>query len=251
MKLTYRDKIILIGAVVIIIWAIGIFLIIKPAFTTMGDTSKTKDSKDNEVITLQERVEQEKNLKEDLQKAYDLAVEHSNEFFYKVDTKEGVTDTIRDLLYTKQREIVNSSFTISDMSANTVSPYASKDKAEVESYLDQQARLIENTTQADATAQVPTASNVAITISTYAVTTDYTCTIEELLDFADSLQSTDQQSFIIQSASIEDVSETGDIEGNLTFNYYMAPEIPKPAALGGNDKDDAKDEAKDDESKAD
>ena len=53
MKLTYRDKILLIGAVVVIIWAIGIFVIIKPAFTTMGDTSKTKDNKDNEVITLQ------------------------------------------------------------------------------------------------------------------------------------------------------------------------------------------------------
>ena len=35
------------------------------------------------------------------------------------------------------------------------------------------------------------------------------------------------------------------ITGEMTFNYYMAPEIPKPAALGGDKKDEAKDDKKD------
>lgn len=246
MKLTYRDKILLIGAIVVILWAVGIFVIIKPSFSKMNDTSKTKDSKENEVITLQERVDQEKNLKDELQKAYDEAVEHSNEFFYKVDTKESVTDTIRELLTTNKRKVVNTSFQIADMATNSVTPYATVDKGLNASYLDEQAKLIENSGAAaqEETAQ-NTKANVAITISTYAVTSDYKCTMEDLLDFADSLQTTDQQSFIIQSAEITDVNETGELEGSMTFNYYMAPEIPKPAALGGDKKDEAKDDKKD------
>ena len=246
MKLTYRDKILLIGAVVVILWAIGIFLIIKPAFTTMNDTSKTKDSKDNEVVTLQNRVDDEKNLKEDLQKAYDDAVEHSNEYFYKLDTKEAVTDTIRELLYTNTRKVVNTKYSIDDLSNNVVTPYASSNENLVVSSLGEQVKLINNSTGTQTEEQTLTANaGTAITISTYAVTSDYECTLEELLDFADSLESTDQQSFIIQTVKIEDVNETGKITGEMTFNYYMAPEIPKPAALGGDKKDEKKDEAKD------
>lgn len=253
MKLTYRDKILLIGAVVVIIWAIGIFLIIKPSFTTMSDTSKKKDSKDNEVITLQERVDAEKNLKDDLQKAYDSAVEHSNEYFYKLDTKEEVTDVIRELLYTSKREIVNTTYSIDDLSDIAVTPYDVKVAGDLNnaSSLQQQVDAINGKVandQAQATAQ----ASVVATVSAYTINSDYECTLEELLAFADSLESTDQQSFIIQTIKIEDVNETGKIQGDMTFNYYMAPEVPKPAALGGDEKKDEKkdDDKKDDDSSA-
>lgn len=250
MKLTYRDKIMLIAAVVIIIWAIGIFLIIKPAFTTMSDTSKTKDSKDNEVVMLQQRVDDEKNLKDDLQKAYDSAVAHSNEYFYKLDTKEAVTDVIRKLLYTSKRKIVNTSYAIEDLTSTAVVPY-SYTKAEVTSSLQDQVNLIKNSTAGTAKTDGTAVPEVAVVISSYAISSDYECTLEELLAFADSLESTDQQSFIIQAVGIEDINEKGKIKGEMKFNYYMAPEVPKPAALGGDDKkDEAKDDKKDDSSKA-
>ncbi len=250
MKLTYRDKIMLIGAVVIILWAIGIFLIIKPAFSDMDDKSKTKDSKDNEVVVLQQRVDQEANLKDDLQKAYDQAVEHTNEYFYKLDTKESVTDTVRDLLYTKKREIVNTSYTIGDLESNAVTNY-SYSKAEVSSSLQEQVNLIKNSGKAEEKTD-PNAAAPA-SIYAYSIDSDYECTLEELLAFADSLESTDQQSFIIQSISIEDVNEKGKITGQMSFKYYMAPKVPKPAALGGDDedkKDEAKDDKEDESSKA-
>ncbi|MBR1749485.1 MAG: hypothetical protein IJ740_01205 [Ruminococcus sp.] len=257
MKLTYRDKILLIGAVVVIIWAIGIFLIIKPAFDTMSETSHKKDTKENEVVQLQTRVDDEANLKEDLQKAYDQAVEHSNEYFYKLDAKEEVTDNIRALLKTNKREIVNTDYSIEDLSLATVSAY-SYDVEELLSLLEEQAKAVKDAKVADpnaesgegdaATQAQSTASKtlaLANTVSTYEVTSDFECTLDELYDFADTLLTTDQQSFIIKSCTIEDVSEN-DVTGEISFNYYMAPEIPKPAALGGDKKDDAKDEAKDD-----
>ncbi len=242
MKLTYRDKIMLIGAVVVILWAIGIFLIIKPAFSDMDDKSKTKDSKDNEVVVLQQRVDDEANLKDELQKAYDQAVEHTDEYFYKLDTKEAVTDTVRDLLYTKKREIVNTSYKIEDLESNAVSNY-SYSKQSVSSSLQEQVDLINNSGKTDADDANAMAGPVSI--YAYSIDSDYECTLDELLAFADSLESTDQQSFIIQSISIEDVNEKGKITGEMSFKYYMAPKVPKPAALGGDD-DDKKDEAKDD-----
>ena len=253
MKLTYRDKILLIGAVVVVIWAIGIFLIIKPSFATMSDTSKKKDSKDNEVITLQERVDAEKNLKDDLQKAYDSAVEHSNEYFYKLDTKEEVTDVIRELLYTSKREIVNTTYSIEDLSDVAVTPYDVAVAGDLNnaSSLQQQVDAINGKVVNNQVQAVPQNTAVA-TVSAYSINSDYECTLEELLDFADSLESTDQQSFIIQTIEIEDVNETGKIQGEMTFNYYMAPEVPKPAALGGDEKKDEKkdDDKKDDDSSA-
>lgn len=253
MKLTYRDKILLIGAVVVIIWAIGIFLIIKPSFTTMSDTSKKKDSKDNEVITLQERVDAEKNLKDDLQKAYDSAVEHSNEYFYKLDTKEAVTDVIRELLYTSKREIVNTTYTIEDLSDVAVTPYDVAVAGDLNnaSSLQQQVDAINGKVVNNQAQAVPQKNTAVATVSAYSINSDYECTLEELLAFADSLESTDQQSFIIQTIEIEDVNETGKIQGDMTFNYYMAPEVPKPAALGGDEKkDEKKDDKKDDDSSA-
>ena len=244
MKLTYRDKIMLIGAVVIILWAIGIFLIIKPAFSDMDEKSKTKDSKDNEVVVLQQRVDQEANLKDDLQKAYDQAVEHTNEYFYKLDTKESVTDTVRDLLYTKKREIVNTSYKINDLESNAVTNY-SYSKAEVSSSLQEQVDLIKNSGKKDDSVDPNLNAAAPASIYAYSIDSDYECTLEELLAFADSLESTDQQSFIIESISVEDVNEKGKITGQMAFKYYMAPKVPKPAALGGDD-DDKKDEAKDD-----
>ena len=89
MKLTYRDKIMLIGAVVIILWAIGIFLIIKPAFSDMDEKSKTKDSKDNEVVVLQQRVDQEASLKDDLQKA---VYEVSAKLYQQAAPQQGAPD---------------------------------------------------------------------------------------------------------------------------------------------------------------
>ena len=254
MKLTYRDKIMLVGAVVIIIWAIGIFLIIKPAFSTMSDTSKKKDSLDNEVVTLQQKVDKEKDLKDQLQKAYDEAVEHSNEYFYKLDTKENVTDNVRELLYTNKRKIVNTDYKIDDLVNNIVTPYEYSE-TELLSSLEEQVKLINDPASANATAAAANNANkvvpVAISISTYEISSDYECTLDELLAFADSLESSDQQSFIIQTVKIEDVNEKGKIQGDMTFNYYMAPEIPKPSALGGDDKkDEAKDDKKDDSSKA-
>ncbi len=261
MKLTYRDKILLIGAVVIVIWAIGIFLIIKPAFDTMSDTSKKKDSKENEVVQLQTRVDEEANLKEDLQKAYDNAVAHSNEYFYKLDAKEEVTDNIRNLLVTDKREIVNTDYTIDDLSLATITAY-SYDVEEILSLLDEQAKAVKdakaapadgstdanaNTEQAQAQATASATLALANTVNTYEVKSDFTCTLDELFDFADTLLTTDQQSFIIKNCEITDVTEN-EVTGEISFSYYMAPEIPKPAALGG-DKDDAKkDEAKDDSS---
>ena len=247
MKLTYRDKIMLVGAVVVILWAIGIFIIIKPAFTTMNETSKTKDSKDNEVVVLQQRVDDEKNLKDDLQKAYDQAVEHSNEYFYKLDTKEAVTDVIRELLYTSKRKIVNTTYTISDLGSSQVTKY-SYNKADVKSSLQEQVDIINNSSlNADQNNTVN--APVAVSIYTYDVESDYECTLEELLAFADSLESTDQQSFIVQSITVEDVNEKGKIVGQMAFKYYMAPKVPKPAALGGEDeKEESKDESKSDDS---
>ena len=248
MKLTYRDKILLIGAVVVIIWAIGIFVIIRPAFATMNDTSRKKDSKDNEVITLQERVDSEKNLMEDLQKAYDDAVKHSDEFFYKVDTKEAVTDNVRELLKTSKREIVNKDYSIDDISLASVTAYGSKNTgAAAKSILETQADVVQNGTTAVQNKNNNTVKTIANTVSNYRITTDYECKLDEIFDFADTLLSTDQQSFIIQSINIEDVN-SDTVTGDISFNYYMAPEIPKPAALVGDDdkKDEAKDDSKED-----
>ncbi len=253
MKLTYRDKILLIGAVVVIIWAIGIFLIIKPAFTTMNETSNTRDSKDNEVVMLEERVEKEKNLKDELQKAYDDAVEHSDEYFYKLEPKDEVADVIKDILLTDNREIDYTTFAIQDLSVESISSYDFSD-VQVNSFLDYQAKTIQNAGIDQSAAQDILAGTVAnaYTVGVYNVDTDFKCDIGDLFDFADNLLTSNQKSFILQEVAIQFGEEgkslvgvdSGEIEGSITYKYYMAPEIPKPAALGGDD--DKKDEAKED-----
>ena len=63
----------------------------------------------------------------------------------------------------------------------------------------------------------------------------------------------DEKALYNESIAVEDVNEKGKITGQMSFKYYMAPTVPKPAALGGDDedkKDEAKDDKEDESSKA-
>ena len=224
----------------------------------MNETSNKRDSKDNEVVMLEERVESEKNLKDELKKAYEEAVEHSDEFFYKLQPKDESADIIRELLLTNKREIEYTSFTIEDMAVESISTYG-YEKPVINSFLDDQAKTIESagTVQNQSEDSLSATTDTAYTVGVYGVTTDVECDLGDLFDFADNLLTTTQKSFILQDVTIEAPdgdtlvgAKSGDVEGTITYKYYMAPEIPKPAALAADDKDNAKEESKDDSSES-
>lgn len=240
MKLTYRDKVMLITVLVILVWVIGIFLIIKPAYSTMSTTQSNLSTKETELTTLKNQATEEENLPQTIKKDYDAAVESAN-YFYPFEDKEVATNKIRALMTTSKRDIEHTTFTIDDYASKSITAY-SFSKAEVDDsltpYVDQVTNAsvaTTDTTSTNATA-TPVSTAAISAIGCYTITTDFKCSFTELTDFIDDLQTTDQKSLIIDSCEITDIT-ADTIEGNLSFTYYMAPTLVNP--LDVNSADDA------------
>ncbi len=88
MKLSYREKIILMIVVAIITLAVGFFVVLKPQITKISNTSVDLVQKKAEQISIEQKIASAKDLQEKLNKLYEEDKSLAAFYFPEIDTYE-------------------------------------------------------------------------------------------------------------------------------------------------------------------
>lgn len=195
MKLTYRDKVILIAIAVVAVWAIGIMYFIRPKFNDLDTANKDYDAV---VVTRDQKaaeVNQDKNLKQDVEDALDEVKKISSNFYAKMPSEE-VANTIDKLL--DDCEITNTNMSISAYSSVTLA-YIVSDPQVTDTELD---RIAGTTSQQ----VVVDGDQGPVEVPAYSISFDFNCKFEDLQKFVDTLPTNSKKSLVITTCSIDDVT---------------------------------------------
>ena len=87
MKLSHRDRVMLTIVLVIIVWAIGIWFFIIPAFQELGE--KKDELSDRQIVLskLNDENEKDKDLPQRIESAYNTSEELAKNFYTKQTTQ--------------------------------------------------------------------------------------------------------------------------------------------------------------------
>lgn len=227
MKMSYRDKVILIVLLVILVWAIGIMYFIKPKFESLDRTNKEYDSVVATLKKKEAQVEEEKDLKERVQAAYENANKLASIFYDRMGSPEAsiLIDTLLD-----EDNIVNDSLALSPYSSTTLdfvnsTPYEATTEIDKIAQRSQQLGKPLDTITSDS---VQSASGPA-ELPAFTATFGYECKLEDLKAFFDHLLAAEQCSLIVTDCTIDDVNEE-KVKGNITMVLIMVPRYSDPFA---------------------
>jgi hypothetical protein len=228
MKLNQRDKIILIGVLVVLIWIAGIMLFIKPAISDVSSASKELDAKEMELSSLQAQIKQDENLPQEVDDAYDEATEIASVFYSKRQQDAAMTEVQSQIDGTSDdTKITNTNLYITEMFSNTLERYEyteSSDRTALDDII-------------DGTADSSSTSTVAVTstqVNDYTMSFDFECTKKNLLTFIQNIQTNSQKSLVISELTINDVLENEDdteITGSMSLDFMMLRELQDPDTL--------------------
>lgn len=234
MKLTYRDKVLLISVLVILVWVAGVMLFIKPAFDDLSAANKTYDSKVIDLNAKKDKIDKDKNLPQRVTDAFDEVSKLASNFYGKLSTDD-VSEIIDKLL--DADKITNDSLAISSYSS-VVLDVVSNDKNVIETDIDKivNGEAVDETTQKkNAAAANAQAESTAVTVPCYTVSFGYTCEFKNLKSFLDKLTTNNEKSLVVTSCTITDVNAK-EIEGQMTLVMMMMPQIENPIEADKADK---------------
>ncbi|MBR6045009.1 MAG: hypothetical protein IKP47_05170 [Ruminococcus sp.] len=227
MKLSYRDKVILIVLLVILVWVIGVMFFIKPKFEELDDANKEFD---NQVLVLENKkneIKADEGLEDRVREAYNEVTNITKNFYDKMTTEE-VSETIDNIL--DEDEITNDSLSISAYGTATidlVNSIPQDMQTEVDIIASQNANLgvtpVENSEEitSEETVQGPA------TVPAYSVSFGFSCTMEQLQSFLDKLLTRNEKSLVVTSCTISDVNEE-TISGSMDMTLMMMPRLQNP-----------------------
>lgn len=256
MKLSYRDKVILITLLVIFVWVIGVMFFIKPKFEELDDANKEFDA---QVVVLNDKkkqIEEDEGLEDRVKEAYKNVTNIANNFYDKMTTDE-VSTLVDNLLDDKEVKITNANLSISQYSSATLD-FINGTPEEAATDIDK----IANQNYQEGEEMVEEASsqdtiNGPITVPAYIVSFSYSSSFDGLKKFLENLRSNKQKSLVVTNCSIQDVNEeviTGDVEMVL----MMMPRMKDPlkvdkeasAKTDSSEKSDDSSKTEDSSSKA-
>lgn len=220
MKLTYRDKVLLISVLVVLVWAAGIMLFIKPAFGDMNSASTTYTDKVTEYEQKREQVESEVDLPQRVDEAYNDTSNIASKFYSTLSTDD-VAETVDTLL--DRDSIKNDSLTISPYSSVVLDRFGYTSTL-LQTDID---LVVEGQTDTAVSAATDPEAVTAVTIPCYTVSFGFTCKFDDLKSFLDKLTTNNEKSLVVTNCTITDVN-AADIEGTMTMNLMMLPKLPSP-----------------------
>jgi hypothetical protein len=226
MKLNQRDKIVLIGILVVLIWIIGIMFFIKPAVQSVQTASQTLDAKEMELSSARALIKEDENLPQDVDDAYNKATEIASVFYDKMQQHVVATEVQSQL---DDHNIKNLNLSISQLSSKTLSKY-NFDQYPTMTALDTLVDSVETST--DGTEETSeTAIDASAEVSNYTFNFSFECTKGDLLKFMQDIQTNAQRSLVVSSVSIADVGDNTDsteISGSMALDFMMVPDLPNP-----------------------
>ena len=237
MKLSYRDKMILIVVFVLLIIVAGFMLFIKPAIDECSQASSDLESAKVQLSELEDQVDKDKNLAAEIQTLYTSTSQVAANFYdYQVAYK--ATDKVRELFNVDDVKIKNSNMTISSYGSTVLSPFAYESTATATDF-DTKVNEYNNASTADSSAADANAdANAAAedpnaaagqTIGYYSLNIQFKSSLSGFKNFADNLTTNNEKSMVIENVSIENVNES-EISGSMTLNMYVLKKLADPSA---------------------
>jgi hypothetical protein len=228
MNLNAREKLILVVVLVVIIWIAGVVTFIKPAIDDVKAAQNTLDQKKIELAEKQERIRQDENLKEDIRKAYDKAVETGKVFYPKMVQHDAATE-MQDLFDVdgnkdNGQELKNDNLQISSMgTANLVKYIYTPTEAEGKF-----EKILKKMDAAEETTKTkPTPSS----LTAYSFETHFIATKEDTQTFMENILNNEHKSMVITEFTIDDIGDNEDKtewECNMKLVMYMIPTLKDP-----------------------
>lgn len=222
MKLNHRDKLLLIGVFVVLIWVAGIMLFIKPALDDMKNASQTLDAKEIELSGLEKQIDEDKNLPQDVENAHAEASEIADVFYGLLQQHEAMTEVQGQFDFDDKREgqeIKNSDLSISEMQVATLDKFTEENRIK----LSQAQIIVDGMNEVD-TSQLETITDV----NDYEMSFKFTATKKDLIAFIQNLQTNPDRSLVIKTLRIEDMGENKDdteLSGEMSLDFMMLPQL--------------------------
>lgn len=224
MKLTYRDKVVLITLVVILVWVLGVMFFIKPKFEDLDQANKDYDTAVAELENKKALIKADEGLEDRVKEAYQASIKVAENFYDKM-TSDEVSTQMDNLL--DEDGITNDSLSISQYSQATLS-YINAVPVQLETDVD---RLAQQSAELGKTAsediQEVTADTGSVTVPAYTVSFGYSCTLEQLQSFLDKLLTRNEKSLVVTNCTIGDINEE-EITGQMTMVLMMMPRLQNP-----------------------
>ncbi|MGN0633487.1 MAG: hypothetical protein ACI4JW_06415 [Oscillospiraceae bacterium] len=222
MKLNHRDKLLLIGVFVVLIWVAGIMLFIKPALDDMKSASQTLDAKEIELSGLEKQIDDDKNLPQDVEDAHAEASEIADVFYALLQQHEAMTEVQGQFDFDDKREgqeIKNSDLSISEMQVASLKRFTEENRIKLS-----QAQII-----VDGMNEIDTSKlDTAIDVNDYEMSFKFTATKKDLIAFIQNLQTNPDRSLVIKTLKIEDMGENKDdteLSGQMSLDFMMLPQL--------------------------
>ena len=225
MKLNYRDKVILITLLVILVWVIGVMFFIKPKFEELDTANKEFDEATLTLNAKKEEIAADEGLEDRVKAAYKEVTTIANNFYDKMTTDE-VSTTVDNLL--DDVKITNDSLTISQYGSATLA-FINGVPVQAETDIDKIANTELDTPAEGVTEQVTAedTKNVPVTVPAYTVNFGFSCKLDDLKKFFENLRSNNQKSLVVTECTIADVNaET--VTGEMTLVLMMMPRMQDP-----------------------
>lgn len=226
MKLNYRDKVILITLLVILVWVIGVMFFIKPKFEELDTANKEFDA---QVLLLNQKKEEiaaDEGLEDRVKQAYKDVTNIANNFYKKMTTDE-VSTKIDDLL--DEVKITNDSLSISQYSSATLA-FINGTPVEAQTDIDRIAKTELDTAPEGITEEVTQEEAVKgppVTVPAYTVEFGFSCKLDDLKTFLENLRTNKEKSLVVTECTISDINEE-TITGEMTLCLMMMPRMEDP-----------------------
>lgn len=218
MKLTHKDKIILIIVLFAVTWFIGVFTFIKPKLAEIKTNKTSYEAKELEKKDIDEKIKQGENLPEQVTKAYEDGVLASKNFFAQKQTFE-VDRYVKSILDDDQIKIMGLS--ISQVSTSNLEYYSIINPTI--SY----PLLIAADLNGKNVLEAPPALLKGEMLANISVSFTYSCSLENLKRFLDNIQTAEQKSLIVNNISISGMAGT-EVTGAMAMTIYFMETLDEP-----------------------
>lgn len=221
MRLTQRDKVLLLAFVLLAIWALGIWFFVKPKVQDVGKANDDLTAINQEYTQVQQDLESAKTVKEDCNEILKQAQTNGGSF-YGMQRAYEAEDIVETLLSNASNPIEITNMTITGPNAIAIVPYTVEDEAGLD------IPIIDSVANGgQETQQTPTTNTLTgETVACYNYSVNFKATKENLLKFLDKVPtSNNKASLVVTNLAITDYL-SDELEGNMSFTLYFIIELP-------------------------
>lgn len=258
MKLSYRDKVIFICAIVVIILIAGFFLFIKPKYTDMGYAKSALETKQSEKADVEAKINTLPELVEQLKASADGVKEVQSYFFSAVNEDDKITvdvngketeaykfeqspyqyeQVIHDMLDSAGVEVtsMNTLYTVGGQFNEYMVPtknayaYDLLMQADLYNELPQAVYDVYNMAAAE------TGNNIVIGVTNITVGYKDSFALTKLFKFVDEVADDERTMSILSVSSSEEKEDATETEGNIDMVLYSIMPLNVDKIMEEND----------------